>query len=64
MNNADVDRTLALVDEACNALQALLGHWVEMAEADNEVPEEVITWLRAQRNKFAARHEQHATLEA
>jgi hypothetical protein len=55
--DTDLQRTLRLVEEACNALEALLGEWVVMAAADDEAPAEVVAWLRAEHNKFAARHE-------
>jgi hypothetical protein len=58
--DTDLQRTLKLVDEACNALEALLGDWVVMAEADDEAPAEVVAWLRAEHKKFAARRELEA----
>ena len=56
----DVQRTLELVEEACNAIKALLGDWVVMAETDDEAPAEVVAWLRAERNKFVARYKLEA----
>jgi len=58
--NSDVQQTLRLVEAACHALEALLGDWVALAEADNEAPAEVVAWLRAEHNKFAARHKLEA----
>jgi len=55
----DVQRTLKLVEEACSALEALFGDWVVIAEVD-EAPAEVVAWLRAEHNKFAARHKLEA----
>jgi hypothetical protein len=54
--DTDVQRTLKLVEEACSAVEALLGDWIVIVEADDEAPAEVVAWLRAEHNKFAARH--------